>query len=185
MCRKLCRRLLLLLIFWTQFALAEKVQVQNVSDGDTLRVRYRGNSELLRLIGIDAPERHENPKAYEMAKRSGYRLKDILDLGERATNFLKSKVKRDDILDLEFDVTQRDKYGRLLAYAYLPDKEMLNTMILDYGFAHLLTMPPNIRYVDRLKTAYRNGRDLGRGLWFFPPFRDGERKEVQKKYSWK
>ena len=40
----------------------------------------------------------------------------------------------------------RDRYGRLLAYVWLPDGRMLNVEIMLEGYAQVLTVPPNVRY---------------------------------------
>ncbi len=45
--------------------------VVRVVDGDTLKVRYWGKEESIRLIGIDTPESRVNKKAKRDAKRSG------------------------------------------------------------------------------------------------------------------
>jgi micrococcal nuclease len=66
---------------------------------------------------------------------------------------------------LEFDVRERDKYGRLLAYAYLPSGTMINEEMLNRGYAQLLTMPPNVKHVERFKAALKESQKDGRGLW--------------------
>ncbi len=60
--------------------------VVRVVDGDTLKVRYWGKEESIRLIGIDTPESRVNKKAKRDAKRSGQDVKTITAMGKRATN---------------------------------------------------------------------------------------------------
>ncbi len=50
--------------------------VIRIVDGDTLKVRYWGKEESIRLIGIDTPESRVNKKAKRDAKRSGKGYKD-------------------------------------------------------------------------------------------------------------
>ena len=75
------------------------------------------------------------------------------------------KLVGGDTIRIEFDVQKKDKYGRLLAYVYLPNGTMLNEEIVKAGYANLMTVPPNVKYQERLLKAYREARENGRGLW--------------------
>src|SRR5699024_5199043 len=66
---------------------------------------------------------------------------------------------------VEFDVEERDRYGRYLAYIYLEDGEMLNNKLVKEGYAQLSTYPPNVRYVDMFKESARIARDSGVGFY--------------------
>ncbi len=126
--------------------------VVRVVDGDTLVIQMGGRQETVRLIGVDTPEtvhptigvQRGGPEASAFTRR-------LLPPGTRVT--------------LELDVQQRDRYGRLLAYVYLPDGRMLNAELLREGMAQLLTVPPNVRYVERFTQLQREAREAGRGLW--------------------
>lgn len=108
--------------------------VIRVVDGDTIVVNYNGIEEKVRFIGIDTPEsvHPDNNKNTEEGKKAA----------EYTTSLLNNKAVR-----LEFDVQQRDKYGRLLAYVYL-DNVMVNKTLLEEGLAEIATYPPNVKYVD-------------------------------------
>ncbi len=67
--------------------------VTRIVDGDTVKVRYWGKEESIRLIGIDTPESKANKKAKKDAKRSGQDLKTITSMGKRATKYVSSLVK--------------------------------------------------------------------------------------------
>jgi micrococcal nuclease len=140
-------------------------KILRVTDGDTLKVNYKGKEESVRLIGIDAPESKINKKARNDAQRSGEDLKTITAMGKEATKFVKSLVKPGDTVTIEFDVQKRDKYGRLLAYVYLSDGKMLNEEIVKDGYANLMTIPPNVKYQERFLKVYREARENRRGLW--------------------
>ncbi len=62
--------------------------VTRIVDGDTLKVRYWGKDESIRLIGIDTPESRANKKAKRDAKRSGQDLKTITAMGKKATEYV-------------------------------------------------------------------------------------------------
>jgi micrococcal nuclease len=66
---------------------------------------------------------------------------------------------------LEFDVQERDRYGRLLAYVYLEDGTFVNAEILRQGYGVLLTVPPNVKFAEEFLEIQRQAREAGRGLW--------------------
>jgi micrococcal nuclease len=67
--------------------------VTRIVDGDTLKVRYWGKEESIRLIGIDTPESRVNKKAKGDAKRSGQDIKTITAMGKSATRYVEGLVK--------------------------------------------------------------------------------------------
>jgi micrococcal nuclease len=144
---------------------AGQARLQRVVDGDTLKVDYQGRSERIRLIGIDAPESADNLKAHRDAGRSGRDMQTIILQGRQAKAFVFSVVQPGDLFRLEFDVEKRDRYGRLLAYVYLPDGRMLNDLIVRRGFALTLTIPPNVKYQKKFLESLRKAREEHTGLW--------------------
>jgi len=144
----------------------EHAIVLRVIDGDTLLLRIATTStEKVRLIGVDTLESKHNKRAQFQAEKSAVDVKTITKLGKLAFENTRQLAPIGSSLELEYDRTKRDKYGRLLAYAYLPDGTMLNERILVTGFANLLTVPPNVKYAERFKRAYQESRSAARGLW--------------------
>jgi micrococcal nuclease len=141
------------------------VTVLKIIDGDTLKIRYKGKKESIRLIGIDTPETRKNNKAYRDAKISGKDIDAIISQGKKATSYVKSLVKKGDMIQIEFDIQTRDKYGRFLGYVYLKGEKMLNEEIVKAGYANLMTIPPNVKYQERFLKAYRKARKNNKGLW--------------------
>jgi micrococcal nuclease len=139
--------------------------VTRVVDGDTLKVFYLGGEESIRLTGIDAPESRVNKKTKKDAKRSGQDIETIIAMGKRATGYVESLVKPGDLITIEFDIQERDKYGRLLGYVYLSNGKMLNEEIVKAGYANIMTVPPNVKYEDRFLKAYKLARKRKVGLW--------------------
>lgn len=140
-------------------------KIISITDGDTLKVDYNGQKESIRLIGIDTPESRNNKKAKKDAKRSGQDIETIIAMGKRSTAYVEGLVKPGDLITIEFDVQQRDRYGRLLGYVYFSDGKMLNAEIVKAGYATVMTIPPNVKYKDRFLRAYRQARESKRGLW--------------------
>jgi len=122
------------------------VDVLRVIDGDTIVVEIDGRRERVRYIGIDTPEMNDQREAIVA------RAQDATGANERLVG---GKAVR-----LEFDVQRRDKYGRLLAYVWVGDT-MVNEELVREGFAELLTIPPNVKYAERLAEAHRAAREAG------------------------
>ena len=139
--------------------------VIRIVDGDTLKVFYLGSEESIRLIGIDTPESRINKKTKRDAKRGEQDIETIIAMGKRATAYVESLVKPGDLIAIEFDVQQRDRYGRLLGYVYLSNGNMLNEEIVKAGYANVMTIPPDIKHKDMFLNAYQVARESKRGLW--------------------
>lgn len=130
--------------------------VTSVVDGDTIRVDLGGVDTTIRLIGIDTPEK-DGPYT------------DLECYGEEATRYTEGLLDGEDVA-LEFDVERTDRFDRTLAYVWLRG-DLANEEIVRAGAGVLLTIPPNVAYVERLKDAQRDARDAGRGLWGACPAR--------------
>jgi micrococcal nuclease len=139
--------------------------VVRVVDGDTLRIEMNGHEEAVRLIGIDTPESKANKKAKKDAVKTNHDVETITAMGREAAKYVRTLVRRGDTVGLEFDVQKRDKYKRLLVYAYLQDGKMLNEEIIKAGYASVMTYPPNVKYQERFVRAYREALDTKRGLY--------------------
>lgn len=129
--------------------------VGEVLDAGTIRVEYNGNQEALRLIGLDAPEgqaSESEDKKEELARR-------------KAVDYINTLVYYGYKLSLEFDIEQRDREQRLLAYAYLEDGTMLNYAVLYAGYASAKASPPNVKYSGLFRRACDSAMVRRRGLW--------------------
>ena len=128
-------------------------EVVRVVDGDTFVINYNGTSEKVRLIGIDTPESvHPNKEKNT-------------EFGNEVSDFSKQMLT-DKQVQIEFDVEERDQYGRLLAYAYL-DGQMYNKILLEKGYAKLATYPPNVKYVEEFTEIQKQARKAKVGLWAY------------------
>ena len=143
----------------------ERAVVVRVIDGDTLKVSWQGRKASLRLIGIDAPESKKNRKAFRDSTRKHGDIDVIIAQGKQAAKYVKSLIRKGDTIAIEFDVERKDRYRRLLGYAYLPDGRMLNDLIIRNGYASPLTIPPNIKYRKKFLKSYRYARRHRLGLW--------------------
>lgn len=127
--------------------------VVKVVDGDTLVIAMNGKSETLRLIGIDTPETVDPRKTVQcFGKEASEKAKDLLSGNS---------------VRLEMDVPQgeRDKYGRRLAYAYLPSGMNVAEYMIAEGYGHEYTYNIPYKYQTDFKAAEQKAREEKRGLW--------------------
>lgn len=132
----------------TQSQANEVARVIRVIDGDTLQVEMNGQNIRVRYIGVDAPESTRIVECF----------------GREATKFHRTLVNGQQ-LRLERDVSETDRFGRLLRYAYLPDGRMVNEILIREGYATARSFPPDVKYQDRLRAAEKEARNARRGLW--------------------
>ena len=128
-------------------------EVTKVTDGDTLHVMIDGTDETVRLIGINTPETVDPRRAVECyGKEASARMKEIAS----------GKIVR-----LEYDDSQslRDAYGRLLAYIYLEDGQMINRKMVAEGYAYEYTYLTPYRYQSEFRQLQKLAQGSGRGLW--------------------
>lgn len=133
------------------------VKMEEVIDGDTIRVRDFQTDEIFRVryLGIDTPEL--DGLDYESC------------FGEQA------KEKNEDLvldqkLILEFDIDRYDRFGRTLAYVYISDEleergTFVNLELLQEGYARFYLDKQNTLYQDELVQAALSAQEDFSGLW--------------------
>ena len=122
-------------------------RVARVIDGDTIELV---GGERVRYIGIDTPETVD-PR------------KPVMCFGHEASARNKELVEGKEVR-LVKDITDRDKYGRLLRYVYVGDL-FINDALVREGYAHVYTYPPDVAMNERFLAAEREAREAGKGLW--------------------
>lgn len=136
----------------------EKAIVTKHIDGDTIYVKMNNREYKVRLIGVNCPESTTKHEPY----------------GKEASNYTKSKLLGKTVY-LEKDVSNTDKYGRLLRYVWLQkpitinEKEirtkMFNAILLQNGYAQIATYPPDVKYVNYFTKFNKEARQYKKGLW--------------------
>jgi micrococcal nuclease len=142
-----------------------RVKVVRIVDGDTIQVSMNGKKEKVRFIGIDTLESRKNKRAYRQARSWGVPVEEIVRMGREAKKITSKMIPPGTVVDLEFDVDQRDRYGRLLAYVWVGPRTMLNAELVRIGYAQQATFPPNVKYVDLFRKLARQAREQNRGHW--------------------
>lgn len=131
---------------------APTYDVVRIVDGDTVVLSIDGKNESVRLIGVDTPELNDSrtgvqcfahEAANEMKRLSGKRVR------------------------VEYDESQgeRDKYRRILAYLYTEEGVLINRALIAGGFAHEYTYNSAYAYQNEFKSAEKQAREIGIGLW--------------------
>lgn len=119
--------------------------VTKIVDGDTIDVRIGSATFRVRYIGMDTPERGE-------------------DFFAEA-----SEVNRTLVLEkavyLEKDVSEVDRFDRLLRYVYLADGTFVNAEMVLQGMAVASTYAPDVKYQELLRLAQQEAVTGGMGMW--------------------
>jgi len=126
-------------------SLLELAQVDRVIDGDTIEL---SDGRKVRYIGIDTPE--------SVAPR-----KPVECFAKEATN-RNVELVAGQTVSLEKDVSETDRYGRLLRYVYVHDV-MVNQILVSEGYAKVSTYPPDVKYQELFVAAESEARESARG----------------------
>jgi micrococcal nuclease len=124
-------------------ASSQSCTIQRISDGDSFRCT---DGRRVRLIGIDSPELGQGP------------------FGPQAREALLTLLPLGTTVRLEMDASPSDRYGRQLAYAW-SGATLVNESMVRNGWAVIYTVPPNVKYAERLAVAQKEARARGTGLW--------------------
>jgi micrococcal nuclease len=147
----------------TQFGDAElsrmvKAEVLYCSDGDTVRVHIlnpppelkAGDTESIRLIGVDTPE-------------TVHPSKPVAFFGKEASDFTKAELSGKEVY-LLFDWDLRDIYDRLLAYIYTEGGGCFNARLIREGYGYALTFFP-FQFLEEFAVLEAEAQNEERGLW--------------------
>ena len=130
----------------------QKVLITKVVDGDTFEVE---GGRKVRILGVDTPETVDPRKAVEC-------------FGKEASSKTKSLLDGKTVI-LQKDISETDKYGRLLRYVFLPLENgqilFVDDFLIREGFAKVLTIPPDVKYSEQFLEAQGEAREEKRGLW--------------------
>jgi len=142
----------------------ETVEVASVVDGDTIKVYLEGERYTIRMIGIDTPE-SVHPDA---SKNTIY--------GQKASDYAKQNIEKGQTVYLSKDVSDRDKYDRLLRYVWLEKpvdvndeneirQKMYNAKVVLDGYANVYEYAPNNTLYDLFLSFEAEAAENNRGLW--------------------
>ena len=133
--------LLIFLITFTSAKKQEEFLVTKIIDGDTIKLE---NGQTIRLICVNTPEKGE--------------------LGfEEATNYLKSTILNKKI-KLKKDISEKDKYDRLLRYIYL-NNTLINELIARKGYGTASPFEPDTKFCAKILKSEQKAKKEKIGIW--------------------
>jgi micrococcal nuclease len=119
-------------------------KVIRVYDGDTIEIE---GGQKVRYIGIDSSEVYPKEQCYAQEAR---KINSDLVMGK--------------VVQLEKDVSETDKYGRLLRYVYI-NNEFINDELVKNGSAKVETVPPDVKYKNEFLQSQTYAKEYKLGLW--------------------
>ena len=115
--------------------------VTDVIDGDTIEVTIDSQIFTVRYIGIDTPEPGEPGGMEAKAKNSELVSGQMLTLGR--------------------DVSETDRYDRLLRYVFLSDGTFVNAELVRLGYARAQAYQPDVRCQDMFEQLEKEAQASG------------------------
>jgi endonuclease YncB( thermonuclease family) len=130
--------------------------VSYVDDGDTVRF---ATGARVRLAGIDAPEVAH--AAYNNKKPTS--AEPFGDASKQALQALLARSHNRVLV--QYGAEPEDRYGRKIAYLYLPDGQSIQESLVASGMAMAVTIPPNTALANCLTATETQARQQHRGIW--------------------
>jgi endonuclease YncB( thermonuclease family) len=135
----------------------EEALLVHISDGDTITVmRDDGLEYRVRLIGTGAPETHDSDIGADY-------------LGYEATDYIKTLLTEGETIILEKDVSEIDRYGRLLRYVFAVGEDgeeiFVNAEMIRAGYAQAKFYDPDVKYKFYFYALEREAQEAQLNLW--------------------
>ena len=123
------------------------ILVTRVIDGDTIEL---STGERVRYLGADTPETVHPDKPVECYGPEASAANRTLVEGKR--------------VQLETDISDRDKYGRLLRYVSVDGQDVSATLIRE-GYAYVYSRKPDVARLKSYAALERAAKEQRVGLW--------------------
>jgi len=120
------------------------VLVTRIIDGDTIEIQ---GGQRVRYIGIDTPEITQDECFSSQATNKNKEL-----VGNKKVRLVK-------------DVSETDRYARLLRYVYTEDGKFVNDILVKEGYANASSYPPDVKYQDLFRKSQQEAASANLGLW--------------------
>ncbi|WP_409305227.1 thermonuclease family protein [Peribacillus sp. SCS-155] len=121
-------------------------------DGDTVKIKIGKREETVRLLLVDTPE-------------TVHPDKPVQPFGREASDYVKKLLAPGTAIEVETGISERDKYGRLLAYLYV-DGQMANKLLIEKGLARVAYVyAPNTKYIDEFRSLQEDAKKKKLGIW--------------------
>jgi micrococcal nuclease len=124
-------------------------KVIEVIDGDTIKVKFNTHIETVRLIGVNTPEIIPTKECF--GKEALQKTKELLE-------------GKDVYLIPDPLSSNRDKYGRLLRYVFLPNGLLVNAELIREGFGFAYIYEP-FQFMKQFDYLEKQAKEKRLGLW--------------------
>jgi micrococcal nuclease len=129
------------------------ITILKVIDGDTVDIDINGNTERVRLIGVNTPETKHPTKPIEC-------------FGPEASAHLTQLLPKGTHVRIERDIEARDRYGRMLLYLYREsDNLFINLDLVSHGYGTPMSIEPNTFHRNDFVHAAALAETTNEGLW--------------------
>jgi micrococcal nuclease len=129
------------------------ITILKVIDGDTVDIDIKGNTERVRLIGVNTPETKHPTKPIEC-------------FGPEASAYLTQLLPKGTHVRIERDIEARDRYGRMLLYLYREsDNLFINLDLVSHGYGTPMSIEPNTFHRIDFVHAAALAETTNEGLW--------------------
>lgn len=144
---------IILFIMFTPVYAKEKVEFSSCTDGDTFKIIYNNEIKTVRLLAVDTPE-SVHPK------------KEVEYYGKEASDYTCNVLKKANKVELEFDENsdKLDKYDRLLAWVFIDDK-LLQESLIEGGYAKVAYLYGDYKYTTKLQELQEIASNKNIGVW--------------------
>lgn len=131
----------------------ETVKYVACVDGDTIKVKIKGETKTVRMLAVDTPESVKEDTEVEY-------------YGKEAGEFTCKKIKKAKKIELEYDPNSDkvDKYDRVLAWVFVDDK-LLEEEMVEKGYAKVAYLYGDYKYTNILKEKQEKAVAKGIGIW--------------------
>lgn len=130
-----------------------KVKFNRKIDGDTAEFELNNEIIKVRFLGINTPETVDKNRGEE-------------PYGKEASAYTEEKLKNATKIELEYDsnASEKDKYGRILAWVFVDDS-LLQKELVSNGLAETYMLQSNYRYAGVLQLAEEEAKNNKLGIW--------------------
>ena len=147
----------------------ESVKLSKCVDGDTAVFKIKNTDTRVRFLAIDTPESVHPTKEEEF-------------FGKDASEYTCNKLTNAKKIELEYEKSKTDKYGRTLAWVWV-DNNLLQSELIDIGYAKVKYIYSKYAYTEVLYKHEKIAKDKKIGIWanyqpvtYTITFKDGEEK---------
>lgn len=126
---------------------AQAVQIQQVVDGDTVRLE---DGRKVRVLGINTPEMGPGKLAQPLAEAGRAALQALL---------------KPNPVYLVAGEDSHDRYGRVLGHLYDRQGNNITAALLEQGWGFQVAIPPNLAHEPCYRAAQQRARLARAGVW--------------------